>query len=263
VDTGNGGLLLLGIKRSKRPPDSNHPFGYGQELYFWTLMVAVTIFGLGGVVSIYEGVTHLKHAELPENPTVNYIVLGLAMVFEGAAWIIAYREFGRFRGRRSLWQAIRVAKDPTTFTILFEDTAALLGLVVAFLGIFLGQVLQNPYFDGGASVLIGVILCATALLLLRETKDLLMGESAAPEVVRGIIQITNANPAVVRSGRPLTMHMGPNDILVNLDVHFQEELSAREVEDAVDDMETSIRKAHPDVKRIFIEVQSLSLRGRG
>jgi cation diffusion facilitator family transporter len=262
VDTGNGGLLLLGIKRSKRPPDANHPFGYGQELYFWTLMVAVTIFGLGGVVSIYEGVSHLKHAEMSQNPTVNYIVLSLAMVFEGAAWIVAYREFGRFRGRRSLWKAIRVAKDPTTFAVLFEDTAALAGLVVAFLGIFLGQVFQNPYFDGGASVLIGVILCLTALLLLRETKALLMGESASPEVVNGIMAITNANPAVVRSGRPLTMHMGPEDILVNLDVHFREELSAPEVEEAIDSLEFSIRKAHSDVKKIFIEVQSVSRRSR-
>lgn len=262
VDTGNGGLLLLGIKRSRRPANAEHPFGHGQELYFWTLMVAVMIFGLGGVVSIHEGTAHLKHAELPENPTVNYIVLGLALVFEGAAWIVAYREFGKFRGKRSLWQAIRVAKDPTTFAILFEDTAAILGLIVAFLGVLLAQVFQNPYFDGGASILIGVILCVTSILLLRETKGLLMGESASPEVVSGIIAITNANPAVVRSGHPLTMHIGPTDILVNLDVHFREELSAREVEVAIDSLEASIRKSYPDVKRIFIEVQSLSRRGR-
>jgi cation diffusion facilitator family transporter len=260
VDTGNGALLLLGIRRSKKPEDAEHPFGYGKELYFWTLMVAVTVFALGGGVSIYEGVLHLDHPELPENPMVNYVVLVIAMIFEGAAWVIAYRAFGTVRRNRPLWESVRRAKDPTTFAVLFEDTAALLGLVVAFLAILLGQLTGNPYFDGAASVVIGIILCVTALGLLRETKALLMGESADPEVVRSIESIVGQNPAVVRTARPLTMHLGPTDILVNLECQFKSDLHAEEIEKAVDVLESAIRKAHPNVRRIFIEAKSIGRR---
>jgi cation diffusion facilitator family transporter len=262
VDTGNGALLLLGIRRSRKPPDANHPFGYGQELYFWTLIVAIMIFALGGGVSIYEGIVHLRHAELPRNPGINYVVLLLAMIFEGAAWAVAYREFGKIRGKTPIWKAIRRAKDPTSFAILLEDTAAMLGLVVAFLGILLGQIFQNPYFDGAASIVIGAILCITALLLLRETKALLMGESADPEVVRSIEEIAARNPAVVRAAMPLTMHLGPTDILVNLDVQFRDDLSAQDVEAVVDALEAGIREAHPEVKRIFVEAETLRGRSR-
>lgn len=262
VDTGNGALLLLGIRRSKKPADAEHPFGYGKELYFWTLMVAVTVFALGGGVSIYEGVLHLRHPELPENPVVNYVVLVIAMIFEGAAWIIAYRAFGAVRRNRPLWESVRRAKDPTTFAVLFEDTAALLGLVVAFLSILLGQLTGNPYFDGAASVVIGIILCVTALGLLRETKALLMGESADPEVVRSIESIVAANPAVVRTDRPLTMHLGPTDILVNLECQFKSDLHAEEIEKAVDALEAAIRTAHPNVRRIFVEARAIGGRSR-
>jgi cation diffusion facilitator family transporter len=257
VDTGNGGLLLLGIHRSRKPPDETHPFGYGQELYFWTLIVAILIFALGGGVSILEGIEHLKHPRLPKSLVLNYVVLALAFVFESVAWIVAYREFGKIRGRRGLWQAIRRTKDPTAFAVLFEDTAALLGLVVAFLGLFVGQQLGNPYFDGAASVAIGCLLCLTALLLARETKDLLMGESAHEEVVAGIRSLAVSHPAVERAARPLTMHMGAHDILVNLDVQFRPGLSAPEIERAVDELETAIRRHHPEVKRIFVEAESL------
>ena len=263
VDTGNGGLLLLGIRRSQKPPDEQHPFGHSKELYFWTLIVGILIFALGGGVSMLEGIESLKHPILPGNATINYIVLTLAILFEGAAWGVAYREFRKGQGQLGLWKAIRRAKDPTTFTVLFEDTAAILGLLVAFIGIFLGQILQNPYLDGAASIVIGLILCVTALLLVRETKPLLLGESAHPEVVESIQKMVKANPAVVSAARPLTMHLGPHDILVNLDVQFRPELRAEQVEVAVDELEAGIRKSHPEVKRIYIEADALGARVKG
>ncbi|MGI9175019.1 MAG: cation diffusion facilitator family transporter, partial [Rhodothermales bacterium] len=175
VDTGNGGLLLFGLHRSRRPADEQHPFGYGKEVYFWTLMVAVLIFGLGGGISIYEGIQHMLHPEPIGDPTLSYIVLALAIVFEGIVWFIAWREFNRLRGDVSSWRFIRATKDPTLFAVLFEDTAALLGLVVALVGIFLSRQLEMPILDGAASVVIGVILCVTATLLLKESKGLLVG----------------------------------------------------------------------------------------
>jgi cation diffusion facilitator family transporter len=262
VDTGNGLLLLLGIKKSRKPPDKEHPFGYGMELYFWTLIVALLIFAVGGGISIYEGILHLLHPELPENPGVNYVVLSIAMVFEAGAWGVAYRQFRRTKGKWGFWEAIKRAKDPTTFTVLFEDTAAMLGLIVAFLGVFLGQVLQSPYLDGSASIVIGVILCVTATLLARETKALLMGESADEEVVRNIQELAQASPAVEKAAPPLTMHFGPYEILVNLNVRFHSEASAAQIETAVAEMERTIREAHPEVKQVFIEAHGLTRRGR-
>src|SRR6266478_7681458 len=161
VDTGNGGLLLLGFRKSRKPPDANHPFGHGKELYFWSLVVAILIFALGGGMSVYEGATHLTHPHAYD-PTWNYIVLGFALVFEGFSFYFAYKAFRSEMGRAGILATIRASKDPTTFTVLFEDTAALLGLIVAFLGIYLGHLLNNPYLDGVASIIIGVILAAVA-----------------------------------------------------------------------------------------------------
>lgn len=262
VDTGNGGLLLLGVRRSRRKADASHPFGYGSELYFWTLIVAVLVFALGGGVSILEGIEHLKHPEPPENPAVNYVVLLFAFLFEGASWLVAYREFGKARGDRGLWEAIRGSKDPATFAVLLEDTAAVLGLVIAFTGLFLVERLGNPAFDGIASIAIGGVLCVTALVLLRETKGLLMGESADPEVVAGIRALAAAHPAVVQAEAPLTMHVGAHDILVNLNVQFRPELGAADVEQAVDTLEASIRERYPAVTRIFVEAESLVVPAR-
>jgi cation diffusion facilitator family transporter len=262
VDTGNGGLLLFGMKRSRRPADEHHPFGYGQELYFWTLIVSILIFALGGGMSIYEGIKHLQHPSELRNPTVNYIVLAFAMVFEGFSWWVAYRVFRAQVGKRSLWQVIRDAKDPVPFAVFFEDSAAMLGLIVAFLGIWLGHRYDNPYFDGGASVLIGLILAGVAWLLARESQGLLLGESAQPETVAGIRRICREHPSVLQVKEALTMHMGPEDVLVNLGVEFDHGLGADDVERAVDELERSIRDAYPNVKRIFIEVDSITGRPR-
>jgi cation diffusion facilitator family transporter len=262
VDTGNGLLLLLGIRLSQRPADERHPFGHGKELYFWTLIVAILIFAIGGGMSMYEGITHISHPNPLENPLWNYVVLGLAVVFEGYSWSVALREFRAVQRDQKLWQAIHTSKDPTIFTVLFEDSAALLGLGVALVGVYLGHRLRNPYLDGVASIIIGVILAGVAVLLAAETRGLLVGESAATEVVDSIRAVAEGDPAVERTGPPLTMHLGPHEVLLNLEIQFRRGLSAAEVEAAVDRVESAIRSRYPDVIRIFIEAESLSARGR-
>ena len=256
IDTGNGVLLLWGIKRARTPADATHPFGYGKELYFYTLMVAVLIFAVGGGVSVYEGVRHAMHPEPMERPGLNYIVIGLAIIFEGAAWITAMIAFQKIKGEKTAWKEIRKSKDPTTFAVLLEDTAALAGLVVAGLGIWLSQRLDMPVLDGISSIVIGLILCLVAVLLLRETKALLVGEAADPEVLKSLKEIVSADPEVVQVGRILSMHLGPTDVLLNVELQFDSVLSIDEVEAAVDRIESSIRSAHPEMKKIFIEAET-------
>ncbi|MEX0937884.1 MAG: cation diffusion facilitator family transporter [Pirellulales bacterium] len=260
VDTGNGVLLLFGIRRSKRPPDETHPFGHGKELYFWTLIVAILIFAVGGGMSIYEGVTHLKHPHPLHDPTWNYVVLGLAMVFEAVAWWIAYREFRKTSGSRPFLQAVRTSKDPTTFTVLFEDSAAMAGLIVAFVGILAGQLFNNPAFDGIASIAIGVILALVALGLAYESKGLLVGEAADPTTLAGIRELALAESSFVKVAAPLTMHLGPREVLLNLDIQLRPELTADQIEVAIDRLERAIRERYPAITRIFIEVESLTKR---
>lgn len=258
VDTGNELLLLLGIRLSKKPADDSHPFGYGQELYFWTLIVALFIFAIGGGMSIYEGVNHVRHPEPLTDPFWNYVVLGLAVVFEGYSWNVALQEFLANKNEDSFWEAIRASKDPTIFTILFEDTAALIGLLVAFIGVFSGHLLSNVYLDGVASIIIGIILCGVALLLAAESKGLLIGEGAKAETVASIRKITNEDPAVAEVVKVLTLHFGPQEILLNLEIEFNEDLETGELAIAVERLETSIRKQHAEVKNIFIEAKSIS-----
>jgi len=256
VDTGNGGLLLFGLKRSKRPADASHPFGHGKELYFWTLIVAILIFALGGGMSVYEGVTHLLHPRMAD-PTWNYVVLGFAIVFEGFSFFFAFRAFrGELQGQGIL-TAIRRSKDPTNFTVLFEDTAAMLGLVVAFLGIFLGDMLHNPYFDGAASIVIGLILGGVASFLAFESKGLLIGEGVNPETLASIRELVTGDEAVAQVRKSLTMHFGPSDVLLNLEVRFKKHLRANQIADAITRLEATIRQKHPEVTHIFIEAKSL------
>lgn len=256
VDTGNQGLLLYGIKRSAKPADREHPFGYGMELYFWAFMVAVLIFGLGAGISLYEGVQKILHPHPIENAYVNYIVLGLALVFEGAAWVVAYRAFDRARGALGFMAAVRRSKDPTIFTVLFEDSAAMLGLIAAFIGILLGDVLGMPILDGVASVVIGVILAATAVMLAIECKGLLIGESADRETVAALRTQIDARREILEVNELLTMHLGPNDVLLTMSVDFDDRLSSIEVERAISEMESDIKGAYPEITRVFIEAQS-------
>lgn len=274
VDTGNGGLLLFGLNRAKRPPDEIHPFGHGKSLYFYTLVVAILIFGLGGGISIYEGILHALHAEPVStktlsllglsisNLTLNYVVLFVAIVFEVIAWALALKGMLGQREGRSLWQTIRQSKDPTTFTVLFEDSAALAGLVVALLGLYLAHRLEMPVLDGVASIAIGLILCGVASLLIWESKGLLLGESVDPAVRESIRRIVLRDEAVEEVARMMTMHMAPREVLLNLDMKFRDDLALGGVEEAVDRVESAIRSEHPYIKHIFVEAESMSPGGR-
>ena len=255
VDTGNQGLLLYGIARAKRPPDDEFPFGHGKEIYFWSFIVAILIFALGGGISIYEGIRHIGHPEPIANPLVNYLVLGLAMLFEGAAWYFAFREFTRSKGKWGYLEAIKRAKDPSIFVVLFEDTAAMLGLLVAFAGVALTQLTGLLWFDGFASIIIGLILVGTAVWLAYETKGLLIGESANRVVVEGIRGLVGAQVLVEHVNEVLTMHMGPDFVLVNLSVDFTDQAKAGQIETAIGEMDRAIKSAYPEVKRVFIEAE--------
>ncbi|MDX1710175.1 MAG: cation diffusion facilitator family transporter [Rhodovibrionaceae bacterium] len=256
VDTGNQGLLLHGLRRAKQEPDRDHPFGYGMELYFWTFVVAILIFAVGAGISIYEGVNQLMDPHIIEDPYINYIVLALAMVFEGFAWTVAMKEFRRVKGKRGIFEEVRRSKDPTLFTVLFEDTAAMLGLVAAFIGIAAAQVLGIPEMDAVASLVIGAILALTAVMLAYESKGLLVGESALPHVVGGIREIAGGYDEIERVNEVLTMHMGPRDVLVNLSLDFKNDLSAGAVEKTVTKIERAVKKEFDEVTRIFVEAQS-------
>ncbi|MBW4520124.1 MAG: cation diffusion facilitator family transporter [Scytolyngbya sp. HA4215-MV1] len=258
VDTGNEFVLLYGIQRSQRPPDENHPFGHGQELYFWTLVVAILIFSIGGGMSFYEGIIHLTHPHPMENPAWNYAVLGFAMVLEGFSWTVALKEFLPSVGNRSLWQAIHASKDPTIFTVLFEDSAALLGLLVAFLGVLFGNLLHNPYLDGIASVVIGLILAIVAVILARESRGLLVGEGVDTATVKQLRSLVLADSTVSGVLQLLTLHFGPHEVLLNIEIQFHRNLSAEEVAQAIDRLESTIRRHHPDIRNIFVEAKSLT-----
>ncbi len=258
VDTGNQGLLLYGLKRAARPPDAEFPFGYGKEIYFWSFIVAILIFALGGGISIYEGVQHIRHPEAISNPLINYIVLGLALIFEGAAWFFAFREFSRVKGRWGYLEAIQRAKDPSIFVVLFEDSAAILGLIVAFVGLLLTQITGILIFDGIASVIIGIILIGTSIWLAYETKGLLIGESANQAVIRGIRDSLESKSNIEHINEILTMHMGPDFILANISVDFADQISAQQVEDEVAAIDRAIKQKYPQVKRVFIEAEKRS-----
>ncbi len=258
VDTGNGGLLLFGIRRSQRPADSMHPFGHGKELYFWALVVAFLIFGVGGGVSVYEGIRHLIHPRPLQDPFWNYVVLGVAAIFEGIVLAIAVRSFRAEKGSQSAWRAIRSSKNPTTFVVLLEDAAALLGLVVGFIGIYLGHHFDNPYFDGGASIVIGLILMGVAVVLGNESKGLLVGEGANATTLDRIRSLVEADEHITRVHKALTMYFGPQTVLLTMDVAFVPRLSAEEHSSTVTRVEQRIRSTHPDIKYIFIEARAMA-----
>jgi cation diffusion facilitator family transporter len=258
IDTGNQLLLLFGLNRSQRPPDVTHPFGHGKELYFWSLIVAVLLFGVGGGMALYEGIEHTLRPRPLESPFWAYVVLAVAAVFESFSFSVAVRELMRRRGPRTLWLRVHRSKDPSVYTTFYEDLAALAGLVVAFCGVFLGHRYNAPYFDAIASMVIGVILCVVALTLVYESSGLLIGESASSETIESVCRIVESDRAVRTARTPLTMHLGPLDILLNLDVEFEPGISAGEQVAAVARIEDAIRQRHPSIKRIFIEARRLS-----
>jgi cation diffusion facilitator family transporter len=262
VDTGNQALLLLGMSRSKRPADTAHPFGYGAEIFFWAFVVAILIFAVGSGISFYEGIYKLLHPHPIEHPYVNYIVLGVAFTFEAASWVIAYREFrGAQGGERPfrMFTALRQSKDPTLFTVLFEDSAALLGLLAATLGVLAAHQWDVEWADAAASLVIAIILAGAAILLARETKGLLIGEAASRIVVAGIRKIVRNAPDILSINELRTMHLAPHEILLALSVDFADGLSSQRVEHCVSQLERQIKHRYPQVTRVFIEVQGKGL----
>jgi cation diffusion facilitator family transporter len=260
VDTGNGCLLLLGMKRAKRPADETHPFGYGKSLYFWTNIVAISIFGIGGGMSLYEGISYIRHVapdtELGD-PTGAYIVLAICFVIEGITLAVATKHFLKAKGKMGARQFIKETKDPSLYTVVLEDSAALLGLIFAFLGIFLGHLFHNPYFDGAASIAIGILLMSVAGFLLSRTGGLLLGEGVNPDQLKDIRRRVESDPAVERAGDILTMYMGPHDLLVNMGVCFVPGTTAEQMHEAIRRIEADLHRAYPETNRVYIEAESL------
>lgn len=262
IDVADAGLLLVGRRRSRRPADAGHPLGHGKELYFWALLVAILVFSVGGGMSVYEGILHIMNPEPITDPTWNYVVLGAAAVFVVGSFLVAFREFRKEIGGRGFWRTVHTSKDPTLFTMVLEDVADMAGLVIAFLGVFLGHVLRNPYIDGAASIGVGLVLSGVAIVLVSESKGLLIGEGAGPELIRKIGQLAAADPSVVAVRRPVTMYFGPNEVLLAMDVQFERDLTAPEVVAAVDRLESGIRRLEPDIKHIYIEAEGLCRAGK-
>lgn len=263
VDAGNGSLLLVGLRLSHRPADETHPFGYGKELYFWTLIVALLIFALGGGISIFEGVSALAAGAVTHSSIWNYVVLAVAFVFEGGSLLISLHQFRQGQPQASVWNAIHRSKDPSTFTVIFEDSAAVVGLAMAFVALLAHEYLGWVSADGVASIAIGVLLMVVAILLVSESRALLVGEGADRETLRHIRRLALADPAVERAGYPMTMYFGPENVLLTMDLQFVRNLSGTAIEAAVDRVEAAIRQQFPQVRSIYLEVEAVRSVPRG
>jgi cation diffusion facilitator family transporter len=254
VDTGDGLLVLLGLRLSHRPPSPRHPYGHGLEVYFWSMIVAMSIFGMGGVVSIYEGITRMVHPQHLGSATWGYVVLACSFVFEGVSWLISMKSFGRVRGRKSLWKAIEQSKDPTTFVVVLEDSAALIGILIAAAGLTLTKLSHEPRFDAAGSILIGLLLVTSGIVLGRETWSLMIGESASAKLVDDIQRIASERDELASVEKPRTLHLGPDHIHVDLDVHVRAEITARELGEVVQWLEARVHEMHPEVQRVSIRL---------
>lgn len=252
VDSGNEVLLLHGQKRSTRPPDAIHPYGYGRELYFWSFIVALMIFALGAGVSIYEGVIHIMEPEPIRQAWINYTVLGLSFLFESGSWWFAWKSFNADRRGQTFWRAFRNSKDPTRFLVLFEDSAALIGIVIAALATYLSTTTDTPWIDGAGSILIGLLLAAVAILLARESKELLIGERASPEIGKSIRRIAAEESCVSRVIDITTSQLAPDQVIATIAIDIEDELRVPEVEALISRLERRIAAEHPEVFRIFI-----------
>lgn len=256
VDTLNEILLLYGLKKSQQPANYLHPFGYGRELYFWAFIVALLVFTLGSVVSIYQGIQHIRHPEEMVSPLVNYVVLIFAILCEGTSWFVALKSFKKAKGKMGYFEAFRHSKDPTTFTVLFEDSAALIGLFIALMGIFLAHELNVPVLDGVASVLIGVVLAISALLLARETKGLLLGETADPQLRQNVLNVAQEDFAVYSANGVLTEQIGAHQVIASLSLEFKDHLTTDEIEACVNRIEAKIKSIHPEIVALFVKPQT-------
>ena len=252
VDSTNQLLLMWGRRAARRPADIIHPFGYGREVYFWSFVVAVLVFALGAGVSIYEGIIHIAHPEPAVSPIVGYIVLLVAFLLEGWSTLEAFKEFREAKGELSWLAAVVQSKDPPAFIVLLENGAAMAGIIAAAVGLALSQLTGDPFFDGAASVVIGVILAFTAALLAYESKGLLIGEAADPEIVRGLHELASKQKGVVGVGYVLTIHSSPDQITVMMNVDFQNQMPAGDVERIVCRIEEEARERWPEVRRLFV-----------
>jgi cation diffusion facilitator family transporter len=253
IDAVSQVMLIWGIRVSKKLPDAERPFGYGKELYFWSFIVSLSIFIVGGCISFYEGVTRLSHPYFEGNPAWNYAVLAFAFIFNMVSMVAALKAFNETRRGRPFWRAVIDTKDPSTIVVLLGDVGDLLGLSVAFLGVFLGRLLHNPYYDGIASMVIGIILIGISGFLIRESKSLLMGETTSRKTFRRIIKIAEADQAIIKIKKQSSMYMGPEEILLQLNAVFKDELNTKQITDAIDRVSKGIQKEFPLIKRIFIE----------
>jgi cation diffusion facilitator family transporter len=253
VDTGNGVLLLVGVRLSQRPPTPEHPFGHGKELYFWSLIVAVLIFGVGGGLSLYEGVTHMRTPSELADPTWNYVVLACAALFEGSSLAIALRQFKIEAGGRPFWQSLHSSKDPTTYTVLAEDSAALAGLAVAAVSVWASHHFHDPGLDGVGSIVIGLLLCGVAVVLIHESRGLLVGEGIRRDTAQAISELVRSQPGVRDVGPLLSMYMGPDEAVLVFDVELDPRASASDAANTVERLEREIRGRWPKLKRIYIE----------
>lgn len=259
VDSGNQILLLYGQRQAKRSPDAAHPFGYGRELYFWSFVVAILIFGVGAGVSIYEGWAHIRAPEPLRDPWINYAVLGVAAVLEGSSWTIAMRAFNARRGDAGWWRTVRLSKDPPTLIVLFEDSAALAGLAIAAAGVWASHALAAPWLDGLASILIGLILALVAALLAREAKGLLIGESAEPGLVAGVWDAVAGAQGVVAVNHVRTIHTAPDAIFAAISADFEDALPVGEVELLIEAVEDRLKRAFPQLTSIYIRPEKAHL----
>ena len=256
VDTINELMLMYGLKRASKPPDNIRPFGYGRELYFWSFVVALLVLALGTGASVYQGITRLLSPAPLQRPSLNYAVLAASFLFEGGSWLYTLRAFRKTKGEQTYFTAFRTSKDPSTFIVLFEDTAALIGLVIAFAGIAGAQVFGMPQLDAIASLAIGLVLAVSSLLLARETKALLIGEPARPHIRQSILRIAGADSGVRTANGVLTTQIGPDQIVAALSAEFEDALTTTDIESCVNRIEAAIKAAHPDVSILFIKPQT-------
>ena len=252
VDSGNQVLLLYGQKRAARRADASHPFGYGRELYFWAFVVAILIFAVGAGISIYEGIAHIAEPHAVEDATISYIVLGIAFMMEGTSWAVAIKEFNQARGNQSWWQAIHRSKDPAGFIVLFEDSAAMIGLVIAALGIWASIHFQDPRIDGLASVLIGLVLACVAILLARESKGLLIGEAADPALIAKLREVMEGHPQIDAVNHVRTVHTGPQSVFVAVSADFADDLPMGDAETLIEELEQRMKALSPSISSIYI-----------
>jgi cation diffusion facilitator family transporter len=256
VDSANEILLLYGIHRSVQKPDSEHPFGYGRELYFWSFVVSLLIFALGAGFSIYEGIYRILYPVPIESPVVSYVVLALSFLFEGGSWLYSLRQFRRAKGTLGFLDAFRLSKDPPSFMTLFEDSAALVGILVAAVATFSAVALGRPEFDGAGSVAIGVILAATSVFLARESKSLLIGEQTYPSIRRSILSLANAQPGCLSANGLFTAQLGPKQVVAMLSLEFSDVMLAPQIEEAFIDLERKVREKNPEVVALFVKPQT-------